>query len=63
MLIYLLAGVGWSWWLEMFTTSKLDPQTMGRPWVWKERVFHILLWPWSLGTFIYAIYQEYKKRK
>jgi len=55
MLIYFLLGVGWSWWLEYFTTSNLD-DVYGQPWVWRERLFHISLWPWSLGTFIYAMY-------
>jgi hypothetical protein len=63
MLIYLLIGVVWSWWLEVFTTNNLDPQTTGKSWVWRERVFHIILWPWSIGTFSYAIIKEYKKRK
>jgi hypothetical protein len=63
MLTYFLIGVGWSWWLEVITTNKLDPQTTGKPWIWTERVFHISLWPWSLGTFIYAFIREYKKRK
>jgi hypothetical protein len=62
MLIYLLIGVGWSWWLENYTTKNL-PGALGKPWRWTERVFHISLWPWSLGTFIYAFIREYKKRK
>lgn len=62
MLIYLIIGLLWSLWLEYFTTNNLDTQTLGRPWLWRERIFHTVLWPWSLGTFIYAIYQEYKRR-
>jgi hypothetical protein len=62
MLIYFTIGFLWAWWLEYYTTSKL-PGELGRPWVWRERLFHIFLWPWSLGTFIYAAIREYKKRK
>lgn len=62
MLVYILLGIIWSWWLEEYTTSNLD-DVYGQPWVWRERLFHIFLWPWSLGTFIYAIIKEYNKRK
>mgnify|MGYP001590842159 FL=1 len=62
MLVYFILGTIWSWWLEHYTTSNLD-DVYGQPWVWKERLFHISLWPWSLVTFIYAMYKEYKRRK
>ena len=62
MLVYGLLGIIWSWWLETYTTSNLQGE-LGRPWVWRERVFHIFLWPWSLGTFVYAIIREHNKRK
>jgi hypothetical protein len=62
MLIYFTLGLLWCWWLEYYTTSNLEGE-LGKPWVWRERIFHWVLWPWSLGTFIYAIIREYKKRK
>ena len=49
---YLIFGVMWGAWLEYYTTQNiLGP--MGRPWIWRERIFHTFLWPISLGVFIY----------
>ena len=62
MLTYFIVGTLWSWWLEYYTTKNLEG-IMGMPWVWTERLFHISLWPVSLGTFIYAMYKEFKRRK
>jgi hypothetical protein len=54
MILYILVGVLWSWWLEWFTTNNL-PGIAGKSWVWRERIFHSLLWPVSLGVFIYNL--------
>ena len=62
MIIYLLIGTIWSFWLEYYTTSNIEGR-LGQPWIWKERVFHIVVWPYSLGTFVYALYREYRNRK
>jgi hypothetical protein len=53
MIIYLLIGIVWLAWLEMYTTKNLDG-VLGRAWTNRERLFHCLLWPYSLGTFIYT---------
>ena len=37
--------------VEYYTTNQLDG-FLGRPWIWRERLFHSLVWPISLGTFI-----------
>ena len=60
-LIYLMIGVAWTWWLEWFTTTTLEGK-YGQPWEVKERLFHSLLWPYSLGTFVYAAVKEFNKR-
>lgn len=55
--IYTIIGVLWTWWLEYFTTTKLQGK-YSQPWQGSERVFHIVLWPYSLGTFIYGFLKE-----
>ena len=62
MLVYFFIGTIWSWWLEKYTTSNLDG-IYGQPWIWKERVFHICLWPWSLGRFVYELLKQIKNQK
>jgi|TARA_B100000902_G_C26876898_1_gene700609 hypothetical protein len=49
--IYIIIGTIWCAWLEYYTTEHLGG-FLGRPWIWRERFFHLLLWPISLGTFI-----------
>jgi len=53
-MIYILIGVLWCFWLEWYTTNNL-PGLAGRSWVWRERIFHSVLWPVSLGIFIYNL--------
>jgi hypothetical protein len=49
---YLLVGILWCWWLEYYTTS------MGMiNWVWRERIFHTVLWPVSLSIFLYNFFK------
>lgn len=48
---YLVIGAIWCGWLEWFTTK----QGMG-DWIWRERIFHILLWPFSLSVFLYNFF-------
>ena len=50
--LYIIIGVIWAAWLEYYTTNQIDG-FLGRPWVWRERLFHSLLWPIILGTFIW----------
>jgi len=52
---YILIGLLWCLWLEWFTSNKLTG-VLGRPWVWRERFFHTLLWPVSLSIFLYNIF-------
>lgn len=51
MLYYIIIGVVWAAWLEYYTTQNIFGP-MGKPWVWRERIFHFVLWPLSLGTFV-----------
>jgi len=37
--IYIIIGVIWVAWLEYYTTNQLDG-FLGRPWIWRERLFH-----------------------
>lgn len=56
-LSYFLIGVIWACWLEYFTTKHLEGP-YGEDWKGRERLFHITLWPYSLGAFIYGIVEE-----
>lgn len=48
---YIAIGIIWGVWLEYFTTRHLDEyRTEG--WNNRERVFHLVLWPYSLGVFL-----------
>ena len=58
---YLMIGLLWTWWLEWFTTTTLQGK-YGQPWRFNERLFHSILWPYSLGTFLYAAIVEFNKR-
>jgi hypothetical protein len=51
---YLLVGVCWCWWLEYYTTDRI----LLRPWIWRERFFHTLLWPLSLSIFVYNLFNN-----
>ena len=44
---YLVVGIIWSFWLEWFTTKNGLA-----PWIWRERLFHVALWPFSLSVFL-----------
>lgn len=53
---YVLIGVLWCWWLEWYTTNRLKG-TMSKNWVWRERIFHSVLWPVSLSIFCYEFFR------
>jgi hypothetical protein len=59
-MIYIGIGLLWTLWLEWYTTNEIDG-FMGRPWVWRERLFHISLWPISIGTFVLEIINQLRK--
>lgn len=59
---YVIIGVAWAWWLEYFTTKHLEG-TYGEDWKGRERVFHIVLWPCSVGVFIYGIIKGINNNK
>jgi hypothetical protein len=44
---YLIIGLIWCGWLEWYTSRVFNSK-----WVWRERLFHTLLWPVSLSVFI-----------
>lgn len=56
-MIYFLVGTMWCWFLEYYTTKYFEGK-MGEPLTWKERAFHILLWPVSFSYFIYTFIKE-----
>lgn len=56
-MIYLIIGCIWAFWLEYYTTNEVNGP-MGRPWIMRERLFHLLLWPFSLLTFITEIIRQ-----
>lgn len=55
--IYLFIGVIWTWWLEYYTTTHL-PGPLNEDWYWRERFFHILLWPATLSVFLYNVFRR-----
>ena len=55
--LYLGAGVLWTWWLEYYTTTHL-PEELGGDWYWRERFFHIFLWPATLSIFLYNVFKH-----
>jgi len=60
MLVYFLIGLLWCCFLEYYTTSKLDGP-FGEPWLWSERLFHVIAWPFSFATFVYWAIKEFLK--
>lgn len=54
---YLFAGAVWCFWLESFTTRELNPP-YNMPWTNKERLYHICLWPMTLGVFAWGLCKE-----
>jgi len=47
MVSYMIIGVIWASWLELYTTTKLNLE-----WNYPTRVLHILTWPFQLLVFI-----------
>ena len=60
MIYYLIIAVTWTAWLEWYTTKNLEG-LLGREWTMRERVFHFLLWPFSLATFILEFIKQLLK--
>ena len=54
---YLVIGLIWCFWLEWYTTNHVEG-TMGKEWVWRERIFHTVLWPLSLSVFLYNFFKQ-----
>lgn len=57
-IFYLVLGGAWSFWLEYFTINQLE-HPWNQPWSNLERAFHITLWPYSLGVFLYAFLKDF----
>jgi len=55
-IIYIVVGCLWAMWLEYYTTNNITG-IMGRSWVMRERLFHSILWPVSLPTFLYEFFR------
>ena len=60
--LYITIGIIWSIWLESFTTRVLQAP-YNQPWTNSERLFHITLWVYSFGVFIYNFVKDYFKNK
>jgi len=56
-LSYLALGLLWSGWLEWYCCNNL-PVPFNSPFMWRERIFHIFVWPWSFGVFVYNIIKD-----
>lgn len=54
MVIYLLLGVIWGWWLESFTVrNKIGPK-----WTNIERIYQLTTWPYNFFIFVYTWIKE-----
>jgi len=58
---YIMVGCIWAGWLEYFTTKNLEGE-FGQPWSWLERLFHTILFPISLGSFIRGMFNTDKDK-
>jgi len=58
--LYVAVGFIWSLWLENFTTSELQAP-YNQPWTNLERLFHITLWVFTFGIFIYNLLSDFFK--
>ena len=60
MITYIIIGVVYLWYLEWSTSGK----EYSTPWTWGMRAFNSLLWPLSLGLYIYgflmAFFDDYE---
>ena len=57
MLIYLMLGLLWCCFLEYYTTSNLEGK-LAQSWSWFERIFHTILWPYSLRVFLFHMFKN-----
>ncbi len=56
--LYIAIGCLWTLWLEWYTVSELEhPYNM--PWSLSERLFHIGIWPYSFGLFVYTFIKDF----
>jgi hypothetical protein len=60
--LYIAIGVVWAIWLETFTTRELQAP-YNQSWTNSERLFHVTLWVYSFGIFIYNFVKYYFKNK
>ena len=60
--LYIAIGVVWAIWLENFTTRELQAP-YNQSWTNSERLFHVTLWVYSFGIFIYNFVKYYFKNK
>jgi hypothetical protein len=56
--LYIALGSLWTLWLEWYTVSELEPP-YNMPWTFAERVFHVGVWPYSFGLFIYTFIKDF----
>jgi len=54
---YIVIGILWCWWLEWYTT-KNPSVDLPRQWIWRERIFHTFLWPFSLTVFLIEFFRH-----
>jgi len=59
---YFILGTFWSWWLEKYTTEELE-HPYNQPWSNYERGYHILMFAYTFGVFIYNLLREINNNK
>jgi len=57
LLLYIILGGLWAYWLEYFTTENLE-EPYNKPWNNTERLFHWALWPVTLLVFVHNFFKD-----
>jgi len=57
-ILYIIFGCVWSLWLEWYTVKELEPP-YNMPWSTRERLVHLVIWPWSFGLFLYTLFKDF----
>lgn len=57
MIWYFLIGIGWTAWLEYYTTKYNVLETLEAKWTMLERIYQTVLWPISLIVFIVTFFK------
>ena len=60
--IYICVGIIWAVAFEYFCINKLE-EPYNAPFVNRERLWHVLVWPFNAGLFLYHLILEARNNK